>query len=99
MNAGVQRIMLIDSGAPKSVVSREWIEGYLKDMKVDENEIEKKSCCRRFRMGETTYLSEVEIRFPIVLKTDNGDYMKREVTAYIIDADRVNFLLGRETIN
>ena len=24
--------------------------------------------------------------------------MKREVTAYIIDADRVNFLLGRETI-
>ena len=49
-------------------------------------------------MGETTYLSEVEIRFPIVLKTDNGDYMKREVTVYIIDADRVNFLLGRETI-
>ena len=49
-------------------------------------------------MGETTYLSEIEIRFPIVLKTDNGDYMKREVTAYIIDADRVNFLLGRETI-
>ena len=34
MNAGVPRMMLIDSGAPKSVVSREWIEGYLKDMKV-----------------------------------------------------------------
>ena len=98
MNARAPRMMLIDSGAPKSVVSKEWIEGYLKDMKVDESEIEKKSCCRRFRMGETTYLSEVEIRFPIVLKTDNGDYMKREVTAYIIDADRGNFLLGRETI-
>ena len=98
MNAGVPKMILIDCGAPKSVVSKEWIEGYLKDMKVDESEIEKKSCCRRFRMGETTYLSEVEIRFPIVLKTDNGDYMKREVTAYIIDADRVNFLLGRETI-
>ena len=74
------------------------IEGYLKDMKVGEDEIEKKSCYRHFRMGETTYLSEVEIRFPIVLKTDNGDYMKREVTAYIIDADRVNFLLGKETM-
>ena len=98
MNAGAPRMILIDSGAPKSVVSKEWIEGYLKDMKVDESEIEKKSCCRRFRMGETTYLSEVEIRFPIVLKTDNGDYMKREVTAYIIDANRVNFLSGRETI-
>ena len=66
-------------------------------MKVDENEIEKKSCCRRFRMGETTYLSEIEIRCPIVLKKDNGDYIKREVIAYIIDADGVNLLLGRDT--
>ena len=49
-------------------------------------------------MGETTYISEVEIRFPIVLKTDEGEYMKRKVTAYIIDAERVNFLLGRESI-
>ena len=46
-------------------------------------------------MGETTYLSEVEITFPIVLKTDSGDYIKRELTAYIIDADRVNSLLER----
>ena len=67
LNAGASRMMLIDSGAPKSVVSREWIEGYLKDMKADESEIEKKSCCRRFRMGETTYISEIEIRFLIVL--------------------------------
>ena len=87
MNAGPPRMMLIDSGATKSVVSKEWIEGYLKYI------------CRHFRMVETTYLSEVEIRFPIVLKTDHGDNMKAEVTAYIIDADRVNFLLGRETIN
>ena len=49
-------------------------------------------------MGETTYLSDVKIRFPIVLKTDSGDYMKRELTAYIIDAYRVNILLGREMI-
>ena len=35
MNEGVPKMMLIDSGAPKSVVSREWIDRYLKDMKVD----------------------------------------------------------------
>lgn len=98
MNAGAPRMILIDSGAPKSVVSKELIEGYLKDMKVSDDEIEKKSCCRSFLMGETTYLSEVEIRLPVVLKTDNGDYMEREVTVYIIDVNRVNFLLGRETI-
>ena len=98
INTGALRMMLLDSGAPKSVVSKDWIERYLKDMKVDESEIEKKSCCRRFRMGETTYLSEIEIRFPIVLKTDGGEYMRRQVTVYIIDAERVNFLLGRESI-
>ena len=62
-------------------------------MKVDESEIEKKICCRRFRMGETTYISEKEIGFPIVLKTDEGVHMRRQVRAYIIDAERVKFLL------
>ena len=98
INDGAARMMLVDCGAPKSVVSREWIEGYLKDMKVDESEIERRSCCRRFRMGETTYLSEIEITFPIVLKTEDGDYIRRKVIAYIIDAERVNFLLGKESI-
>ena len=55
MNAGAGRMILIDSGAPESV------EGYLKDMKIDEDEINKKSCYRRFRIGETTYLSDIEI--------------------------------------
>ena len=91
MNDGAARMMLVDCGAPKSVVSTGWIEGYLKDMKVDESDIERKSCCRRFRMGDTMYLSEIEIRFPIVLKTDDGEYIKRKVTAYIIEAKRVNF--------
>ena len=83
MNAGAPRMMLIDSGAPKSVVSKEWIEGYLKDVKVSEEDIQKKSCYRCFKMGETTYLSEVEITFPIVLKNDIGDYIKRELAAHI----------------
>ncbi len=98
INEGKSRMMLGDCGAPKSVVSREWIEGYLKDMKVDESEIKRRSCYRRFRMGETTYLSEVEITFLVVLKTEDGEYMRRIVIAYIINAERVNFLLGKESI-
>ena len=66
--------------------------------KVDEDEIKKKSCYRKFRMGETTYLSEVEIRFPVVFQTDKEDYMKREVMAYIIKVEKDIFMLGRETI-
>ena len=91
-------MILIDSGAPKSVVSREWIEGYLKDMKVDEQEVKRKGCYRRFRMGETTYVSEIEMEYPVILKTDKGDFVKRELLAYVIDADGVNFLLGKETL-
>ena len=68
-------------------------------MKVSEEDIQKKSCYRHFKKGETTYLSKVEKRFPIVLKTDSGDYIERDLRAYIIDADRMNFLLERETIN
>ena len=71
INDGAARMMLVDCGVPKLVVSTEWIEGYLKDMKVDESEIKRRSCCRRFRMGETTYLSN--ITFLIVLKTEDGD--------------------------
>ena len=38
INEGKARMMLVDCEASKSVVDREWIEGYLKDMKVDESE-------------------------------------------------------------
>jgi len=34
----------------------------------------------------------------MILKTDKVDYMKREVTAYIINVEKDLFLLGRETI-
>ena len=32
-NGGPERMMLIDSGAPKSIVSKKWLEGYLKNVK------------------------------------------------------------------
>ena len=32
-------------------------------------------------MGKTVYLSEEEVVFPVVMKTDKGDFMKREVVA------------------
>ena len=51
VNAGAPRMMLIDSGDPKSLVSKEWIEGYLKDMKVGEEDVKKKSCYMCFKLG------------------------------------------------
>ena len=37
VNAGAPRMMLIDSRAPKYVVSKDLIEGYLNDMKVSKD--------------------------------------------------------------
>ena len=47
-------------------------------------------------MGKTVYFSDSEVTFPIVLKTEDRDYVKRDVTASIIHADEVNFLFGKE---
>ena len=43
-------------------------------------------------------MSEFETTFPIVLKTEDGEYIRRIVIAYMINAERVNFLLGKESI-
>ena len=32
------------------------------------------------------------------MKTDGNDFIKREVTANVIDSDEVNFLCGKETL-
>ena len=81
VNAGAERMMLIDSGAPESIVSKKWFAEYFREPKVNEDEIKRKKCARRFRMGKTVYLSEEEVVFPVVMKTDKGDFMKREVVA------------------
>ena len=97
MNEGQERVMLIDSGAPKSIVSSRWIEGYLKDAKVDKEDVKRKDFTRRFQMEKTVYLSKTEVTFPIIMKTENDDYVKKSIMANIINSDKVNFLCGRET--
>ena len=52
VNEGQERMMLIDSGVGKSIVSSRWFDGYMQDAKVDEESVKRKSCTRRFRMGK-----------------------------------------------
>ena len=56
VNEGQERMKLIDSGAPKSIVSSRWFDGYLKDAKVDKESVKRKNCARRFRMGKKLYI-------------------------------------------
>ena len=44
--------MIVDTGAPVSIVSLSWIEKYLRDAKVDDKEVKKRSCAQRFETRE-----------------------------------------------
>jgi len=86
MNEAEPKMMMISEHTTKSVVSRQWIDGYIEDMELDVNDISVVSCNTRCRIGKTTYLSELMMKFPVVLKTDEGDYVTRDVTANVLDA-------------
>ena len=90
--------MVIDSGAPVSLVSSTWLKNYVKEAKVEDENVVKASSNRRFRRGKTPYMSTEKVTFPIVMKTDDDDRIKREVTAHVIESDEVNFLCGEETL-
>merc|ERR1712105_210462 len=44
------------------------------------------------------YISTEKVTFPVVMKTDDNDYIKRDVTANVIESNEVNFLCGEETL-
>ena len=77
-------LMIIDIGTPVSLMRRGWIDGYLKEMKVDKSKVYRQSCVRWFWIGKMLYLREVEKTFPIVMNTLESDYIKREVTTKIL---------------
>ena len=45
------------------------------------------------------YLSMKEVKFPIGVKLEDGDYIKREVTSSVVDKEEELFLCGRKTLN
>merc|ERR1712237_283242 len=94
----IDNSMIIDSGAPVSLMSSAWLANYIEEAKVDNEEIVKSSSNRRFRLGKTPYISTEKVTFPVVMKTDDNDFMKRNMTANLIQSDEVNFLCGEETL-
>merc|ERR1711905_38909 len=56
--------MIIDSGAPVSLISNAWLKNYMEEAKVGDESIRKASSNRRFRLGKTPYLSTKKVTFP-----------------------------------
>ena len=68
--------MIVDSGAPFSIVSNKWIDRYVKEMEMVMEDIDEKSCRKHFRCEENVHESTKELKFPIVIKTNIGDYIR-----------------------
>ena len=81
-----------------SLVSSVWLGKYLKDMELDESDVERKRDDRSFELGRTMYKSMEMVRFPVRMRTDLGGLKDLEVTANIIDLDEVKFLCGDNTL-
>ena len=42
VNSGAENMIWIDSGAPKSIISSRWLEGYLRDAKISKEYVKKR---------------------------------------------------------
>ena len=89
--------MIVDSGAPVSIATNKWMNGYLRAMKVNKEEIIEKECKRKFRMGENIYLSKQEITLPVRMKTEK-EYIRKMITVSIINREDDLFLCGLKTL-
>merc|ERR1711984_68686 len=85
-------------GRLPSLISYAWLKNYMEEAKVGDESIKQESNSRRFRLGKTLYISTKKVTFPVVMKTDDNDLLKREVTANVIESNEVNFLCGDETL-
>ena len=84
VDGSVIDLMIIDSGTPVSLVSRGYIDRYLKGARVDNSKVKRLSCTRWFTLRKMLYLSVLEIKFSMVTNTSESDFIKREVMANMI---------------
>ena len=89
--------MVVDCGAPKSLIGEKYLNEYLKSNYCDNDEIERFPCKQKFKFGPSQiYVSTETAKIPIILK-DRNIFAKHFVEAYVIQAD-VPFLLGLNTM-
>ena len=96
--ADMEKKMVIDSGAPMSLVSAVWLEEYLKEMELDDDDMERMRDDQSFKLGRRTYKSTEMVRFLVRVRTELGGLKDLEVKANVINSDEVNFLCGENTL-
>ena len=91
-------MMILDIGAPVSLVGKSWIEEYLKEHDLEMNDMKIEKCEQVFRFGPSRkYVSTQMIELPMVVSAMDGKEEVLKVFAYIVDAE-VPFLCGKRTL-
>lgn len=93
--------LIVDSGAPKNIVGRPWLEQYLKKNKFNENQVKRRlTDSKKFRFGPSKILISSEIyEIPIIIKGNEPgtEYNILRVQVYVLDAS-VPFLISKEQL-
>ena len=92
--------MIVDTGCPKSLVGKEWLDRYLRVNGMKKEDMGSQSCSQDFRFGNGPVFHSTEIiSLPIVWKEkDTKDsFVKMVVEAYVVDAKNIPFLFGKNT--
>ena len=91
-------MMILDLGAPYSLVGKEWMSKYMKEQGMDIGDLEKKECCKKFCFGPgKIYVSEVQYKVPFVVKSLDDEEVVLEVDVYEVPAP-VPLLCGKDSM-
>ena len=97
--AGIEKqVIIVDIGAPVSLVGKEWIERYLREHEIDLESLHMEKCEQMFRFGPSKkYVSKEMVELPMLVKMTDGNEDVLKIAAYIVDAE-VPFLVGKKTL-
>jgi hypothetical protein len=93
--------MILDTGCPKSLVGKEWLEKYMKKYKLKKEDLKKVNCSQKFRFRPSkVYEAKEIVEIPIIVKLNDieDSYTKIKLGAYVVEAENVPLLCGRNSM-
>merc|ERR1712240_927461 len=93
-----KQVMILDLGAPVSVVGKEWMDQYLRDYELELKDMKMSACNKVFKFGPSKqYVSTEMVEIPVIVRRMDGKDDVLNVFTYLVDAD-VPFLCGKMTM-
>ena len=93
-----KKSILLDSGAPKSVVGQEWFKEYIQENDMNESDIKKTNVQETFKFGAGgLFESKSQVEIPFKVRDKKGNKTEVRLKTCIVDHD-IPFLCGRDNI-